>query len=484
MLPAISSTYSTAYSLYGSAYNQYGALNALGGASSVSTLGSVGRVSSLSQQSSSYQVKLSNYGKLQSALDTFKGALGAFKSAQDVAPYKATSSVAGTLTAKASGDASAAAYSVKVTQLAKAQTLTSRVYADKDSTIVGTGTITLQTGSYNADNNTFSADSKADSKAGSKTISISASGGTLSAIVNAINAAGANVKASVVQASGGYQLSLTSTQTGTNNTVKLGVSDNDTTNADLAGLSALAYDPTAGPTGYNKNLTETVAAQNAQLTVDGTSFGSQSNTVTGAVAGLTLELAATGSTTVSVARDAEAFGTSAQKFVDAYNALQKTISGLSGGTATSSEDGVVARVGSELRNIVTKASTGYGLDQTTLANLGITRQSDNTLTLDKTRLQAAFAASPENASKLVASTATSLATTATRLTGSSSELQYVSRGLNRALQNVQNQYAILQNYSSQSYFGLPVSQSQLSDYIPKFNTQAMANRYTQVSALQ
>lgn len=482
MSPAISSTYSTAYSLYGSAYNQYGASNAIGGLGNVSTLGSVGRVSSLSQQSSSYQVKLSNYGKLQSALDTFKGALGNFKSAQDVAPFKATSSVTDTLTAKASGDASAASYSVKVTQLAKAQTLTSRVYADKDSTIVGTGTITLQTGSYNVDNNTFSA----DSKVGSKTISIGASGGTLSGIAKAINASGANVKASVVQASGGYQLSLTSTRSGTDNTIKLGVSDNDTTNADLAGLSALAYDPTAGPSGYNKNLTETVAAQNAQLTVDGTSFSSQSNTVTGVAAGLTLELAATGSTTVSVARDSEAFGTSAQKFVEAYNALQKTISGLSGGTvgaATSSEDGVVARVGSELRNIVAKASTGYGLDQTALANLGITRHSDNTLTLDKTKLQAAFAANPENASKLIATTATSLSTTATRLTGSSSELQYVSRGLNRALQNVQNQYAILQNYSSQSYFGLPVSQSQLSDYIPKFNTQAMANRYAQVSAL-
>lgn len=480
MLPAISSTYSTAYSLYGSAYNQYGALSAIGGATSVSTLGSVGRVSSLSQQSSSYQVKLSNYGKLQSALDTFKGALGNFKSAQDVAPFKVTSSATDTLTAKASGDASAASYSVKVTQLAKAQTLTSRVYADKDSTIVGTGTITLQTGSYNADNNTFSA----DSKVGSKTISIYASDGTLSGIAKAINAAGANVKASVVQASGGYQLSLTSTQSGTDNTIKLGVSDNDATNADLAGLSALAYDPTAGPSGYNKNLTETVAAQNAQLTVDGTSFSSQSNTVTGAAAGVTFALAATGSATVSVARDSEAFGTSAQKFVDAYNALQKTISGISGGTATSAEDGVVARVSNELLNTEAKASTGYGLDQTTLANLGISRQSDNTLTLDKTRLQAAFAANPENASKLIASAATSLSTTATRLTASSSELKVVSRGLNRALQNVQNQYLIQQSSSSQNYFGLPVSQSQLSDYIPKFNTQAMANRYAQISALQ
>ncbi|TSA41079.1 MAG: flagellar hook protein FliD, partial [Betaproteobacteria bacterium] len=188
-------------------------------------------------------------------MDTFKSALSDFKTAQGAAPFKATSSASKTLTAQAGKDTGAAgSYNVNVNQLATAHTLTSGVYANKDSTIVGTGSITIQTGAYNASTNTFT---PTDS-GGGKTISISASNGTLSGIANAINAAGAGVKASVVSSGSGYQLSLTSSKTGTDNSIKLAVSDNDNTHGDLAGLSSFAYTPSAGPSGSNKNLTETV----------------------------------------------------------------------------------------------------------------------------------------------------------------------------------------------------------------------------------
>ncbi|MFA7239129.1 MAG: flagellar filament capping protein FliD [Sulfuricellaceae bacterium] len=479
-------------SLYGNSYNQfkalgasaqYGALGALPGVSQVFQSGSSSSsVSTLNQQESSFQVKLSAYGKLQSALDTYKSALNGFKSVQDAAPYKATSSTDTTLTAKASKDTAAAgSYSVNVNQLAKAQTLTSKVYADKDSTIVGTGSITLQTGSFDAGANTFTA-------AGSgKTLSISASNGTLSGVANAINAANAGVKASVVQSGGGYQLSLTSAKTGTDNSIKLTVSDSDNTNGDLAGLSAFAFNPSAGPSGYSKNLTETVAAQNAQLTVNGASVTSQSNAVTSAVSGVTLNLAATGTATVNVARDSATFATTAQKFVDAYNALQKSVGELSNTSALSSSsplanDGLTAKIGNDLRNTVAQASYGYGNDKTTLADIGITKLSNGTLALDKTKLQSAFAANPDNAAKLLATTADKLSSTATRATDSNSELQYTTRGLNRALQSTQNNKALLQDYTAQTYYGLP-AQPALSSYISKFNTNALAGRYSQVSSL-
>lgn len=471
-------------SLYGNAYNQYGVLGALSGVGQFSQLGSGSSVSILNRQESSYQVKLSAYGKLQSAMDTFKSALSGFKSAQDAAPFKATSSTDKTLTAKASKSVSAAgSYDVNVNQLAKAQTLTSGVYADKDSTIVGTGSITIQTGSYNANTNSFT---PADGSAG-KTISISASGGTLSGIANAINAADAGVKASVVQAGGGYQLSLTSTKTGTENTIKLAVSDSDTTNTDLSGLSALAFNPTAGPSGYDKNLSETVAAQNAQLTVNNVAVTSQSNEISSAVSGVTLSLAATGTATVNVARDSAAFAASAQKFVEAYNALQKSVKELSTTSSLNTNpplasDGLTTKLANEVRNTVAQASYGYGNDRTTLSDLGITKQSDGTLALDETKLQNAFAASPENSTKLLANTAERLTSSVTRATGTNSELQYTTRGLSKALQSVQSRKALLQNYTAQTYYGLP-AQPPLSSYISKTNTSALAGRYTQVSEL-
>lgn len=470
-------------SLYGNAYNQYGVLSAISGVSRFSQQGSGSSVSSLNRQESSYQVKLSAYGKLQSAMDTFKSALSSFKSAQDAAPFKATSSAEKTLTAKASKDvAAAASYSIDVTQLAKAQTLTSGVYADKDSTIVGTGSITIQTGSYNANTNTFTSASGSG-----KTISISASGGTLSGIANAINAADAGVKASVVQSGGGYQLSLASTKSGTDNTIKLAVSDNDSSNTDLAGLSALAFNPTAGPSGYDKNLNQTVAAQNAELTVNGVAVTSQSNEVSSAASGVTLSLAATGTATVNVARDSEAFAASAQKFVDAYNALQKSVNELSSASSLNTNpplasDGLTAKLANEVRNTVAQASYGLGNERTTLSDIGIAKSSDGTLTLDKAKLQSTFAANPENSTRLLANTADRLTSSVTRATGTNSELQYTTRGLNRAVQSVQNRKALLQNYSAQTYFGLP-AQPPLSSYISRTNTTALAGRYTQVSEL-
>ncbi len=469
-------------SLYGNAYNQYGVLSTLSGVGQFSRLGSGTPVSGLNRQESSYQVKLSAYGKLQSGMDTFKSALSSFKDAQDAAPFKATSSTEKTLTAKASKETSdAGSYSIDVTQLAKAQTLASGVYADKDSTIVGTGSITIQTGGYNANTNTFTPASSG------KTVSIDASGGTLSGIANAINAADAGVKASVVQAGGGYQLSLTSNKTGTDNSIKLSVTDNDGGNADLSGLSAFAFNPAAGPSGYDKNLNQTVAAQNAQLTVNGVAVTSQSNEVGSAVGGVTLSLAASGTATVNVARDSEAFAASAQKFVEAYNTLQKGVSELSSASLRNTNpplasDGLTAKLVDEVRNTVAQASYGFGNERTTLSGIGITQQSDGTLSLDKDKQQGAFAANPDNSTKLLANTADRLTNSVIRATGANSELQYTTRGLNKALQSVQNQKSLLQNYTAQIYYGLP-AQPPLSSYISSANPAALAGRYTQVSEL-
>lgn len=485
MLSNLSSLYGDSYNQYKAlgATAQYGALAALPGVAQLSQTGGGGSVATLNRQESSYQVKLSAYGKLKSALDTYTNALSGFKNVQDAAPYKATSGTDTTLTAKASKDTAAAgSYKVDVSQTAKAQTLTSGVYADKDSTIVGTGDITLQTGNYDTATNTFTPANSG------KTISINALNGTLSGVANAINAADAGVKASVVQSGSGYQLSLTSTKTGTDNSIKLTVADSDNTNGDLAGLSAFTYNPSAGPSGYSKNLNETVAAQNAQLTVNSAAVTSQSNEVTTAVTGVTFNLAQTGTATVNVARDSATFAASAQKFVDAYNTLQKSVGELSQSSSLNSlpplaNDGLTTKIGSDLRDTVAQASYGYGNDKTTLSDIGITKLSNGTLALDKTKLQSAFTANPDNAAKLIAATSDKLSSTATRATGINSELQYTTRGLTRALQSTQNNKTLLQNYNAaQTFFGLP-AQPPLSSYISKFNTNALVGRYSQVSGL-
>jgi Flagellar capping protein len=481
------SQYSTLYSLAGlSQTNPLSSVYSLdsqrGMGASTTSLYSVGR------QEDSYKVKLSGYGQLKSSFDTFQKALDTLNSSQEVSPFKATSSKESVLTAATSKDVKAAGtYSVNVTQLATAQTLKSGTVADADSTIVGSGSLKIQVGAYNSNLNTFTAGESAE-----VTVNISTGNGTLGSIANAINNADAGVKASVVAATGGgYQLQLTATDSGTENTVKVAAFDTSgTQQTGTTGLGQLAFDPTAA-VGSGKNLTETTVAQNALLTVDGKEVVSQSNTVSDAINGVSLSLAATGATavTVNVNRDVAAFEASAKKFVESFNALQKTVNTLSRRSPENANpplasDAVSARLTSQVREAITTATTGFGTSRVTLSDLGITRKADNTLALDTTKLQSAFNANPEGATTLLANTAQKVSDIITRGTGATSELKFATQNIERSIQGLQTQRAVLQDYSTVSAFGMSASSDySLFTYMFSSGTASSIARYTGVYQL-
>ncbi len=482
-----SSMYSSLYGLTGlSQTNPLSSVYSLG--SQLGVGASATSLYTISRQEESYQVKLSSYGQLKSSFETFQTALDALNTGQEVSPYKATSSTESVLTAAASKDVKAAGtYSVNVTQLATAQTLKSGTVADADSTILGGGSLKIQVGTYNANLNTFSAGESKE-----VTVTIGTGNGTLGGIANAINNANAGVKASVVAATGGgFQLQLTATNSGTENTVK--VSAFDTFGAQqtgTTGLGQLAFDPTAA-VGSGKNLTQTTAAQNALLTVDGTDVVSQSNTVSGAINGVTLSLATTGATavTVDVNRDVAAFETSAKKFVEAFNTLQTTVNTLSRRSVENTNpplanDSVSARLTNQVREAITTATTGFGTSRVTLADLGITRKADNTLALDTTKLQSAFNANPEGATTLLANTAQTVSDIVTRGTGATSQLNFATQNIERSIQGLQTQRAVLQDYTNLTAFGMSAtSDYSLFTYMFSSGTAASIARYTGIYQL-
>jgi flagellar hook-associated protein 2 len=484
MLSAINQ-YTSLYGLYGSSQtNPLSSLYGLG--SQVGFGASSSSLYSLGKQEESYKVKLSGYGQLKSAFEDFQKSLDKLNSSQEVAPYKAASSQESVLTASASKDVKAAGtYNVNVSQLATAQTLKSTTVADRDSTIVGTGSLKIQVGTYNPNLNTFTAGAAKE-----VTVNINPGDGTLSGIANAINRADAGVKASVVAADGGgYQLQLTAKNTGTDNSVKISAADaygNQQTGT--TGLGKLAYDPTAA-SGSGKNLTETQAAQNAQLTVDGRAVTSQSNAVSTAIQGVTLNVAATGASSVKVDvnRDVTAFETSAKSFVDAYNTLQKSIANLSKSSPTNASpplanDALSSKLVSQVKDTVAQASTGYGTKKLTLADVGISRQSDGTLSLDKTKLQSAFSANPEGATTLLANTAQKVADVVTRSTGATSELKYTTQNIEQSIQGLGSRKAILQNYTATTAFGLPTDYSLFSYMFSSGSSSGIA-QYSRIARL-
>jgi flagellar hook-associated protein 2 len=160
------------------------------------------------------------------------------------------------------------------------------------------------------------------------------------------------------------------------------------------GLSDLvAYDP-AG----TQNMQQTIAAQNAQLTVNNIAVQSKGNSVADAVPGVVLNLTQTGTSSVTVQRDNSSIVSGVQAFVAAYNNLQNTAASLSAydpSTKTGSPltgDSTLSIIQSQMRSVMNTPQSGNAL--TTLSQIGISFQNDGTLALDTTKLTSALNSNP------------------------------------------------------------------------------------------
>ena len=236
---------------------------------------------------------------------------------------------------------------------------------------------------------------------GTASIVIDGTNNTLEGIRDAINTASLGVTATIVNDGSGtpYRLALSSSSTGVSNSIKI-----TTSGGDGSIDSLLGYDP-AG----TQNLNQTLAAQNANLTVNGIAITSASNTLSEAIQGVTLSLKTTTATPINltVARDTASINTVASSFVDAYNALASQIKsrsaygtdGKSGGTLAG--DGTLRLMQEQMRNIFITPATGGSL--TTLSQVGISFQRDGSLLLDSSKLNSAVSTNFSDVSNLFSS---------------------------------------------------------------------------------
>ncbi|MGZ9059564.1 MAG: flagellar filament capping protein FliD, partial [Burkholderiaceae bacterium] len=201
------------------------------------------------------------------------------------------------------------------------------------------------------------------------------------------------VAASIVSDGSGtpYRLVLASNKSGASSTMKISVSGDGVAAPDATLASLLAYDP-AG----TQNLSQTSAAQNALLDVNGIAVSSASGSVSGAIQGVTLDLNQLGSTNVTIAKDSGAVKDSVNAFVKAYNDLNNTIKGLTSYDPTTRRAGVllgdstVRAIQSQLSQQLGTAVTGAAGKLTTLNQAGISRDKNGNLSVDSTKLQKAL----------------------------------------------------------------------------------------------
>jgi flagellar hook-associated protein 2 len=353
----------------------------------------------LQSRQSGVQAQLSAYGQIQSALSSLQTAVSAMTVGSAFSAESATVTGDG-VGAVVTGTPPAGSYAITVSALAQAQSAASAPVASA-STVLGTGTLTIQLGTYNATGNTFTA----QSGAAPVNITINSSNDTLGGIAAAINAASAGVNASVVTDNSGSRLVLSSSSTGASNGFSMTVADSDGTNTDTTGLSQIAFDPTA-TAGAGKNMTLTQAGTNAQYSVNGLALTSSSNVITTAVNGLTLNLTqapAAGSTLqaqVTIGTDASSVTASMNTFVQSYNSLVKLEQNLTAYNASTNTASVLTgdmttfEIGSQLSAILGSPLSGAAAGYSWLASVGIDFQQDGTLTFNSTAFSNALSANP------------------------------------------------------------------------------------------
>jgi len=198
--------------------------------------------------------ELSIFGQIQSSVTDFRLAsrsLADPKLFQTLNLSSSNSAVSG----QASEDAQTGSFTLEVSRLATSQSLSTNVFADSDTTEVGTGTVTIAIGSASTD------------------IVLDSNNNSLDGIAAAINnQSDVGVSASVINVGSGYRLVLTSDETGLENSMEITVSgDGDGDDTDALGLSQLVY------SGLNLNINQNQEASDALFELNGLEVSRSTN---------------------------------------------------------------------------------------------------------------------------------------------------------------------------------------------------------------
>ncbi|MFN3430374.1 MAG: flagellar filament capping protein FliD [Candidatus Sericytochromatia bacterium] len=288
------------------------------------------------------------------ALQTSAKALQGTSSNFAMSPFAtrtATSSDATKLSATADGNAPTGTYSVTVNALAREQKTGGGAFG---GTVSGQLTVT-------------------DSQGTATNVAITA-GMTAADVALAVNGANGGMSATVID----NKLVLTGKQTGETYTLSDDVGGNLVTDLGL-------------------NLPHIQAAQSADVTIDGVNVISKSNTITTALAGVSLNLNATGATTLTIAQNNSAATDKVKDLVAKYNDIIKQIKEDTKYDAATKTSGVlqgnsfVNSLQTQLNRMFTEiVDPTAGAAYRNANDLGLTTQRDGSIALDEAKLNTAL----------------------------------------------------------------------------------------------
>jgi flagellar hook-associated protein 2 len=253
--------------------------------------------------------------------------------------------------------ATAGSHTVSVQLLAQTSTEASSAVAAND-TLSGSFTFHIGSGS-------------------SQTVTVDPSNNTIAGLAATINQAGIGISASIVTDSSGSRLSLISQTGGAAGQISI----------DSSALS----DTTTGNT---VSLIPGQAGQDAVLTVDGIQTTSASNTITGAIPGVTMQLLGTSANPVQVqiANNTLSVTSAVSTMVKDYNAVVSALSAQEGKDASGKAQPLYGSpLISQLQQMLSSAlNTPSATSLTSVTQVGLSLNGDGSLSLNTDQLTTAL----------------------------------------------------------------------------------------------
>lgn len=251
----------------------------------------------------------------------------------------------------ATSTAVAGSHTVVINSLAQTSSEYSGTLTNADDTL--SGTLTIQVGSGT-----------------SNTITVDSSSNTLASLSAAINAADVGVSASVITDSSGSRLSLVSATGG------------------AAGQLTVSSGLTDATTGGSLAFQTGQTGQDASLTVDGVSLTSSTNSVSGAISGVTMQLLAASAGTqvqVQITNDNTDIETAVGKLVTAYNAVVSDLNTQEGNDSSGNAEPLFGSPTLTMLQGQLSSALFAGAASGSISNitqLGLSVNKDGTLSLD------------------------------------------------------------------------------------------------------
>jgi flagellar hook-associated protein 2 len=284
------------------------------------------------------------------------------------------------LTATATGDATPGSYDIRVEQMALQPREITDSFSSSSDVIAAEG-------------ETLDIDFGVDDER-NYTITVESGGASLQDIRDLINEDDTNdgdVRAEILFDGTEYRLMISGVEFG---------ADNDFT---ISGTGAALGDADFLDSGLNQDGTD------AKLTVLGVAVTSSSNTVEGALPGVTFEIhgvndpdKSTEFETMTISLDNEDIEANLQKFVDAFNGVadfmnsQFKVDRTTNRSGPLSNDNLLRYLQTSLQTVVTDQYSFSGNSFTSLNDIGVQFTSDGKLSIDSDTLEEALATSPQS----------------------------------------------------------------------------------------